>query len=91
MINIYSNLFEYLFKKNTKLITGIKKDIKNKLIILEEKIFFKKRNIKGGIFNIVKNHINFNYSSSDIQNVCADLLLVLITYSLRDNKPSARL
>lgn len=43
---------------------GIKKTMKNKLMIMEEKIFLKKRSVIESVFNIIKNHINLNLSRS---------------------------
>jgi hypothetical protein len=39
----FQKLFKKLYEKGIKLVTGIKKNMKNKLMILEEKLLLRKR------------------------------------------------
>lgn len=88
---ISGDLSTELIEKGLKLVTGIKNNMKNKFMILEEKILLRKRSVIESVFNVMKNHIGVNLSRSrSIWNASVDLLLMLITYCLRKNKPAIR-
>jgi hypothetical protein len=48
-------LFQELFARNLKLVTSLKKNMKNMLITLKEKILLRKRSIIETVFDYLKN------------------------------------
>lgn len=84
-------LFESLMHRGLKLVTGIKKNMKNKLMILKEKILLKKRSIIETVFGVMKNHFELEHSRHrSIANACVHLLGTLVAYCLRGKKPSIK-
>ncbi|MBP6951739.1 MAG: hypothetical protein KA112_02170 [Alphaproteobacteria bacterium] len=63
--------------------------MKNYLISLIKKLFFRKRFFIETIFNILKFHMNLPHTRhrSPI-NCCVNILSCLVAYQLRQNKPS---
>ena len=86
---ISKELFDSLWKRGLHLITGIKKNMKNHLMPLLDKMRLRGRFIVESVFNIMKNNMNLEHSRhrSPI-NFCINILAALIAYSFRKNKPS---
>ncbi len=59
---IEKELFDQLFSRGLKLITNIKKDIKNKLLLMNEKILLCKRSVVESVFNILRNQLEFEHT-----------------------------
>ena len=84
-------LFNSLMHRGLKLVTGIKKKMKNKLMILKEKILLKKRSVIESVFDILKNHFELEHTRHrSIPNACVHLLATLVAYCLRKKKPSIK-
>lgn len=85
---IGENLFKYLFGKGLKLITGIKKNMKNKLLEIPEKMLLRKRSIIETVFDYLKNKMELSHTRhrSPI-NSFVHIFSTLVAYSLNPKKP----
>jgi hypothetical protein len=85
---ISRDLFAKLYNKGLTLITGIKRNMKNYLMPILDKLFLRKRFIIETIFGYIKEHFNLrpNKHRSPI-NFFASLLAALIAYQIKPNKP----
>ena len=82
-------LFERLFRRGIKLITGIKKNMKNKLFEIKEKLLLRKRNVIESVNNILKNSLKIEHSRHrNISNFFANTVSAIAAYSFNPNKPS---
>ena len=59
---ISKEVFNGLFKKDLQLFTGIRKNMKNHLLELEDKKLSRKRVLIESVFNVLKNHMNSEYT-----------------------------
>lgn len=86
---ISKSLFSQLYTRGLKLITGIRRNMKNYLVSLIEKLLLRKRFIIETIFGILKTDMNLSHSRhrSPI-NACINILSCLTAYQLRSSKPS---
>lgn len=86
---IKKDLFLKLLDRNLKLVTKIKKGMKNALISLNEKIFLRKRSIIETVFGYLKNRLEIEHTRhrSPI-NFLVHIFSTLISYSLKRKKPS---
>ncbi|WP_168464681.1 IS982 family transposase [Wolbachia endosymbiont of Ctenocephalides felis wCfeT] len=85
---IKKELFEKLFDRGLKLVTKVKKGMKNTLISLEDKILLRKRSIIETVFNCLKNKFEIEHSRhrSPI-SFLVHIFSVLISYSMQPKKP----
>jgi len=82
-------LFEKLFKRGIKLITKIKKNMKNKLMDVYEKLLLKKRNIIESTNNILKNTLVADHTRHRcVLNFCTNIFSAIAGYSYHQNKPA---
>ena len=88
---IDQNLFLTLYKRGLKMIHGIKKNMKNKLMDLQDKILLKKRSLIETLFDYLKNKIGLVLTRhlSPI-NAFVHILSTLLAYSFKKNKPSLK-
>ncbi|WP_373457556.1 IS982 family transposase [Wolbachia endosymbiont of Listronotus oregonensis] len=86
---IKKELFEKLFDRGLKLITKVKKGMKNALISLKEKILLRKRSIIETVFGCLKNKFEIEHTRhrSPI-NFMVHIFSTLISYSMQQKKPS---
>lgn len=86
---IKKELFEKLFNRGLKLITKVKKGMKNALISLKEKILLRKRSIIETVFGCLKNKFELEHTRhrSPI-NFLVHIFSTLISYSMQSKKPS---
>jgi len=83
------NLFSKLLEKGVKLITGIKKNMLNKPMLLQEKLLLRKRGIIESVFNVLKNRFDLEHTRHrSIANACIHFISILISYCLKQSKPS---
>ena len=54
---IYKELYNKLYARNLRLFTGIRRDMKNHLLEIEDKFFMRKRSIIESVFNVLKNNM----------------------------------
>lgn len=59
---ISKDLFVALYSKGLRLFTGIRKDMKNHLLELDDKINLRKRSLIESVFNVLKNNMNLEHS-----------------------------
>ncbi len=78
---IKQELFDELYVREIKLVTGIKKNMKNKLIPLIEKILLRKRSIIETVFSVLKGFLNLNIQDIDQFGMPSSIsyLLLLLT------------
>ena len=85
---IGADLFKALCKRGLKLITGIRKNMKNHLINLRDKKLLRKKFCIETIFGFLKNSMNLEHTRhrSPI-NFLVNLIAALTAYSLTKGKP----
>lgn len=82
-------LFEKLFDKNIKMVTKLKKNMKNKLQSFSEKILLRKRAVIESVNDFLKNICQIEHSRHrSIDNFFVNLLSALVAYSFIPKKPS---
>ena len=86
---ISRRLFKGLFSRGIKLVTKIKKNMKNKLMAVYEKILLAKRNIIESTNNILKNTLRIDHTRHrSILNFCGNVFSAIAAYSYHQNKPA---
>ena len=86
---ISKNLFAKLYRKGLTLITGIKRNMKNYLMPILDKILLRKRFIIETIFGYIKENFNLRPNKQrSPTNFFASLFSALIAFQLLPNKPS---
>ena len=82
-------LFEQLFEKDVQLITGIRSNMKNRLMLLSDKVMLRKRSIIETIYDQLKNISQIEHSRHrSVANFFVNLVSGLIAYCLQPKKPS---
>ena len=82
-------LFEKLMDKGIELITKIKKNMKNKLMPLWDKLMLRKRSIIETIIDQLKNISQIEHSSHrSVANFFVHMIAGMAAYTLKDKKPS---
>jgi hypothetical protein len=82
-------LFQQLFHEGLVLITTIRKNMKNRLMLLEDKLMQRKRAIIETINDQLKNISQIEHTRHrSFANFIVNLLAGLIAYSLQEKKPS---
>lgn len=86
---ISQTLFEKLLERGLKLVTGLKKNMKNKLLELFDKIMLRKRALIESINNQLKNVFQLEHTRhrSPI-NGFVNMISAVIAYTHHSNKPS---
>ena len=89
---ISKDLFEQLFIEGVHLITKIKKNMKNSLMLLQDKIALRKRALIETVNDELKNICQVEHTRDrSFDNFITNLLSGLIAYSFFDKKPSINL
>lgn len=89
---ISQDLFRQLYQQGLQLITRIKKNMKNKLMPLVDKILLRKRAVIESVNDQLKNISQIEHTRHrSVWNFIINLLSALIAYSLQPKKPSIRL
>ena len=70
---ISQNLFKTLYQRGLKLITGIKRNMKNYLMPIIEKIMLRKRFLVETLFDILKIHMNLSHTRHRSPTPCTYL------------------
>ena len=85
-------LFEKLFERNITLVTKLKKNMKNKLMSLSDKVLIRKRAVIESVNDFLKNICQIEHSRHrSIENFLVNVLSALIAYSFLPKKPSLHL
>ncbi|KAA6308388.1 hypothetical protein EZS27_039935, partial [termite gut metagenome] len=88
---ISASLFEILFNKGIHLVTGIKKNMKNRLMSVNDKMLLRKRSIIETINDELKNICQIEHSRHrSPANFIMNLLAALGAYSFFPKKPSIK-
>jgi len=86
---ISKDLFAKLLQENIQLITGLRKNMKNKLMDLEDKLLLRKRSIIETINDQLKNISQIEHSRHrSFTNFLVNLISGLIAYALKPIKPA---
>jgi hypothetical protein len=89
--NISASLCEMLFDKGVHLVTGIKKNMKNLLMSVNDKVLLRKRSIIETINGELKNRCQIEDSRyRSPANFIMNLLAALTAYSFFPKKPSIK-
>lgn len=89
---ISQELFKELFENGIQLITKIKKNMKNKLLPLIDKILLRKRSLIETVNDQLKNISQIEHTRHrSIQNFMVNLVTGLIAYTWQPKKPSLNL
>ena len=85
-------LFEYLFEQGIQLITKVRRNMKNQLMVLTDKILLRRRAIIGSIYDQLKNISQIEHTRHrSPTNFMVNLVAGLIAYCHQPKKPSLRL
>lgn len=85
---IKAELFQQLYQRGLKLVTGIKSNMKNKLVLLTEKVLLRKRSIIETVFDQLKNMFELEHTRHrSVKNALIHFMAVLVSYSLKNKKP----
>ena len=85
-------LFEQLFSQGLELITPIRKNMKNRLMVLTDKLLLRKRSIIETINDQLKNISQIEHTRHrSVANFLVNLLCGLIAYCHQKKKPSLNL
>ena len=88
---ISSSLFEILFNNGVHLVTGIKNNMKNRLMSFYDRIMLRKRSIIETINDELKNICDIEHTRHRaIHNFIMNLIAALAAYSFFDKKPAIR-
>lgn len=86
---ISHELFLKLFKRGLKLVTGLKKNMKNQLMTWHEKVLLRKRSLIETVFDYLKNKLMLEHTRHrSIFNMLVHIISTLIVYQLKPSKPS---
>lgn len=86
---ISQQLFKELLEKDIHLITGIRKNMKNRLMYLNDKILLRRRSIIETVNGQLKNISQIEHTRHrSFTNFLVNLLSGLLAYCFRPNKPS---
>lgn len=86
---ISKNLFEELFVDGEHLVTKIKKNMKNSLMLLQDKIALRKRAIIETVNDQLKNICQIEHTRHrSLDNFIVNMLSAIAAYSFFDKKPS---
>lgn len=86
---ISENLFEQLFIDDIHLVTKIKKNMKNSLMNIHDKILLRKRAIIETVNDVLKNICQIEHTRHrSVDNFATNLFAGLIAYNLMPKKPS---
>ena len=89
---ISKTLFEMLFNEGVHLVTGIRSNMKNRLMPLRDRIMLRKRSVIETINDILKNTCDIEHSRHrSIHNFIINLIAAIGAYCFFDKKPAIRI
>ena len=87
---ISQKLFDSLFEEGIQLVTGLRVNMKNKLMPFYDKMMLRKRHIIETINDLLKNTAQIVHSRHrSVANFIINIISALGAYCLFDNKPKA--
>lgn len=88
---ISNQLFDELYRRGLKLLVGIRKNMKNHLMPIGEKLLLRKRFIIETLFDILKHETNLWHTRHrSPANAMVNLISALIAYTAKTNKPALK-
>lgn len=88
---VKKELFQTLYERGLKLVTGIKRSMRNKLMCLFEKVLLRKRSVVETVFDILKHYFELEHTRHrSIVNAFVHLVSTLVAYCLKPAKPSIK-
>lgn len=88
---ISQKLFEILYQQGITLFTKIRKNMKNKLMTMQDKIYLKKRSLVETVIDLLKNICDLWHTRHrSVDNAFNNMLSALAAYSFFDHKPQIR-
>ena len=89
---ISQELFKLLYEQGVELITKLKKNMKNKLMPLVDKLLLRKRALIETVNDQIKNICQIEHTRHrSVANFIVNLIAALIAYSYQEKKPSLNL
>jgi Transposase DDE domain len=89
---ISKELFDQLWERGLQLVTKIRKNMKNKLMPLLDKILLRKRALSETVNDQLKNICQIEHTRHrSVVNFIVNLMAALIAYTYREKKPSLKL
>lgn len=89
---ISQKLFEEMLDLGVQIVTQMKKNMKPKIMPLEDRLMLKKRSLVESVFHILKNVLHIDHSRHrSPKNFVVNILAALTAYCFYPNKPSIRL
>lgn len=89
---ISQDLFGQLFSRGVQLITRLRKNMKNRLILLWDKLLLRKRAVVESVIDQLKNISQIEHSRHrSVVNYFAEIVAGLIAYTYREKLPSLHL
>jgi hypothetical protein len=86
---ISQTLFETLFEQGVQMVTKLRKKMKNRLVLMFDKIMLRKRAIIESVMDQLKNISQIEHSRHrSVTNFFVNLVAGLIAYTWREKKPS---
>ncbi|MDQ5921758.1 MAG: hypothetical protein QG673_1817 [Pseudomonadota bacterium] len=83
--------FFQLLNKGLILVTGIRKNMKNRLLEIWDKILLKKRSLIESVYNIMKNILHLEHSRHrSVINAGVYYITTIIAYTWKPNKPQIK-
>lgn len=80
---ISKDLFSKLYARDLRLFTGIRKDMKNHLLEIEDKMLLRKRTLIESVFNVLKNRMNLEHTRHRSPlNFLIHLLACIVSYAI---------
>jgi hypothetical protein len=88
---IGKELFERLYNKGLHLVVSIRKNMKNRLMPLMDKLMLRKRFLIETVFGVLKQDMNIDHTRHRSPfNFLVNLLAALVAYSYKTNKPAVK-
>jgi hypothetical protein len=88
---IKKELFEELYQRGLKMVTGLKKSMKPKLMLMFEKMLLRKRGLIESVFHLLKNIFELEHTRHrSVANACVHLTSTLLAYCFKSNKPKIK-
>lgn len=80
---ISKELFAKLYARDLRLFTGIRKDMKNHLLQLEDKMLLRKRSLIESVFNVLKNKMNLEHTRHRSPvNFLVHIIACIVSYAV---------
>ena len=80
---ISRELFDKLYARDLRLFTGIRKDMKNHLLEIEDKLLMRKRSLIESVFNVLKNRMNLEHTRHrSPMNFLVHIIACIVSYAV---------